>query len=167
MYPLRICIARPPRKYGNRETSQCWILTPTNRKPLSGWTVGDQRAIPAMSFLLWCVASSIGSSPAQGHRGGAFFYPASEEPVGQVPDLPSSAPTASWQVGNLPHGASHGFHNDSEMPSAQDVRGLFRIRPSIRDLTRSPVNRPRKTLPFVGYKPSSLKVFRFKPLRFL
>src|SRR5579859_7198835 len=25
------------------------------------------------------------------------------EPVGQVPDLPSSAPTAPWQVGDLPH----------------------------------------------------------------
>jgi len=24
--------------------------------------------------------------------------------VGQVPDLPSSAPTAPWQVGDLPHG---------------------------------------------------------------
>jgi len=23
--------------------------------------------------------------------------------VGQVPDLPSSAPTAPWQVGDLPH----------------------------------------------------------------
>jgi hypothetical protein len=30
--------------------------------------------------------------------------------VGQVPDLPSLAPTAPWQVGDLPHGGSCSFH---------------------------------------------------------
>ena len=36
--------------------------------------------------------------------------------VGQVPDLPSEAPTARWQVGDLPHGGSCRFPIDSEMP---------------------------------------------------
>src|ERR1700687_1925769 len=36
--------------------------------------------------------------------------------VGQVPDLPSEAPSAPWQVGDLPHGGSCRFPIDSEMP---------------------------------------------------